>query len=1016
MSPEQARGLPVTEASDWFSVGVMLYEALSGRQPFGGGGAGSLPAELPRPSALAPGVPADLQALCLALLRTDPDQRAGGVEVERVLAADSGLPALSAIPAPVPAFVGRGAELAVLAEAYRGVREDGRCAALMVQGPAGIGKSHLLQHFIAGCRARDPELLVLQGRCFQRESVRFKTLDPLVDGLSSHLLELPADEVRRLVPPGTAALVRLFPVLQRIAALGEAPPAPVDAAEARDRALAALRHLLVEVARRRPLILTIEDLHWGDADSAPFLYQLLNQPEPPPLLLLGTCNAEEIGDDPLAQRLLRLRGVRRLDLGPLAPDDARRLAGARADADVDAIVREAGGNPLLLTELAHLAGPGGAGDLVAILTGIIERLPADARALLETLAVAGRPLPVQLAVRAAGLGTAGVAVSRLCAERLVRRRPAPGDELLSLQHDRVQAAALAPLGPAELGRRHLALAGALEAAGEADPDRLVEHWLAAGDRPRAAQLAVAAAEAARAGFAFHRAARCFELAIELQEPGAEALRGLRRALADALALAGRPSDAAEVYRAAAAADPDAAIELLHAAMTQYLQAGRPDEGIAVANEILPAVGLARVPASGRGALVRLLAGRARQRLRGHGFTQREAAAVPARERQRTEILWSLATALGFDDPVIGMVMQNRHLRQALRAGEPIGAARALALETCYVALSGAPARAEALTPRVMALAERSRDPRAIGVATTAIGVAAFVSGRWRRAEVHLARGRAIAVDRGAGLRWESDLANNMRMAALVHLGELAELQRVMPVLIQEAEQRGNHYAAGCLRGWRSNFVWLAMGQPGEALRNADRAHPTGGRRRPSHDYLDLVTRMTIDLYRGDGAAAWARVDAVWRELRQRMLQRFPNPYIEIQFLRARAALACAAAGDRRADMLAAAAEAARALARGRLAWGPPCGALVDACIHVLERRPEPAADALVSATIGFEAVDMMLLAEVCRWLRGALAGGTDGAALIAEARGWMLGQQVAEPERMLGLYAPVPAAPPQGSS
>jgi len=89
MSPEQAGQLPVTGASDWYSVGVMLYEALTGRLPFSGELLEVIKNKrsldpLP-PVEVAPGIPKDLSDLCMHLLERDPPKRPTGQEVLQLL-------------------------------------------------------------------------------------------------------------------------------------------------------------------------------------------------------------------------------------------------------------------------------------------------------------------------------------------------------------------------------------------------------------------------------------------------------------------------------------------------------------------------------------------------------------------------------------------------------------------------------------------------------------------------------------------------------------------------------------------------------------------------------------------------------------------------------------------------------------------------------------------------------------------------------------------------------------------
>ena len=85
MSPEQALGRVVSTASDWYSVGVILYQALTGRLPFEGDFDELLvrkqTTDPPRPDQFVAGLPADLVELCMELLDRDPTHRAGGMQI-----------------------------------------------------------------------------------------------------------------------------------------------------------------------------------------------------------------------------------------------------------------------------------------------------------------------------------------------------------------------------------------------------------------------------------------------------------------------------------------------------------------------------------------------------------------------------------------------------------------------------------------------------------------------------------------------------------------------------------------------------------------------------------------------------------------------------------------------------------------------------------------------------------------------------------------------------------------------
>ena len=223
MSPEQGLGTAVTAASDWYAVGVILYEALTGELPIAGAGQEVLMrknlVDPTPPQDLVRGIPPQLCDLCTDLLRRDPSTRPTGEEfVARLRAAVPFGAAADEAPVSVPkdaepriTLVGREPHLWALSEAL-GELEGGHSVLALVHGLSGMGKTSLVRHFIEIVRERHPDVLVLEGRCYEREAVPFKAVDSLVDALARHLVRLPEVEAAALLPRDLSALARLFPV------------------------------------------------------------------------------------------------------------------------------------------------------------------------------------------------------------------------------------------------------------------------------------------------------------------------------------------------------------------------------------------------------------------------------------------------------------------------------------------------------------------------------------------------------------------------------------------------------------------------------------------------------------------------------------------------------------------------------------------------------------------------------------------------------------------------------------
>jgi hypothetical protein len=1014
-APEQTERQRATPGADWYAVGVLLYEALTGRGPHLGNAfeiilAKRRGAPIPAPRALAPDVPVMLDRLCLALLDADPEVRTAAIEAHRGRRTPR---PIARAPEPLtrqPVFVGRRAELASLRAAFARTCAGG-VEIVRVVGESGIGKTALIRRLIDEVTAAEPRALVLQSRCHEGESLPFNACDGLIDALARVLRRVPEVEAATLVPARAELLTRVFPVLRRVPVLAAAPAVDVvDPQVLRTRMFGVLRELIQAIAERRPLILTIDDVQWADDDSALLLAALVRSPDPPPLflILVGRLDART-GSNRLAALAVRATTI---VLESLPPDDATALAAEllAGSSDVSAaraaaLAAEAHGHPQYLDELIRFAGADGRQvHLDDLLADRVAALAPTARRVLEVVAVASYPLARELVAAAAGI-EGGELQRELASLRLgafVRTGGARATDTVEPYHDRIRRAVLRGVDDEARRAHHQALAEALAGRADSDPERLAIHLEAAGRPHDAAGFAARAAEGATRSLAFDRAARWYRIAMHLygDDPAGEALR-VR--LGDTLAAAGRGFEAAEVYLATRpGTDEVVALDLRRRAAEQQLVSGHIAADLATVTDVLAREHMDYPDTSGA-VLRRIVWNRLRLAFALPRLRLRDAGEATPRALARVDLCWNVTVALGMVDALRGQLFHTRGMLLALRVGEPYRLARALTIEAAFTAVSGSAvvARVGALLERAEALSKVSDHPHARAFLTTARGHIAFLTGDFRGAAEWSALAETQLRDECTGVTWELATARLWLARGLMYQGRFAELGRRLPMMLHDCDERGDLYGGTTLRVGVAPFVRLADDDPegAETEALAARRAWTAVGYHVQH-YYAAIGEISARLYRGDLAEAEARLAEVWRGLRASLLRRVQ--FIRVVTLDLEGRIVLAAARGERAR-LARVAALARKLDREAVAWARPLAACLRAGIAGRQGDRAGARAELVAAEVGFAEVGMACHRAVAAHRRCGLDGDAAGQ---ADAVSELALAGVRNPDAMIAYLVP----------
>lgn len=426
-----------------------------------------------------------------------------------------------------PVFIGRTRELTRLTTALARAHA-GEPQALVIGGEAGVGKTRLVEEFLAA--AEDgPATVTAVGACVEigADGLPFAPVATILRALHRRL----GDELVAAAAGSETELARLLPGLG--GSDGPDPLADQRDEHGRARLFELTSRLLERLSEERTLVVALEDLHWADRSTRELLGYLLRSLSRGRLVVLATYRSDDIHRRhplrPFLAELDRMRSVARLELSRFTRAEVRAQVAGILDSEpspslVDRVFGRSDGNPFFVEELACSITQGcrtGLSDsLRDLLLVRVETLPETAQRVARVVAEGGSAVEYRLLEAVAGLGEDDLIEALRSAVGAKILLPTDDGDGYRFRHSLVREAVGDDLLPGERSRINRRYARALEtdpALVPADelPARLASYWYHAHEPAKALPAVLAASVEARRRHAYAEQHRLLERALEL---------------------------------------------------------------------------------------------------------------------------------------------------------------------------------------------------------------------------------------------------------------------------------------------------------------------------------------------------------------------------------------------------------------------------------------------------------------------------------------------------------------------